>query len=234
MGVTDQLYGVAEPTLTSKPPPLDESTSKVSHQPDKRDRPKKKWKDKSLPEPVDMTERKKKASVRPFKSSSHTGSLGGNAGSASYSSFQGKHTSSAIASSEELSGVTPAADCSLEEQKPDTHASFREKKRLKKAKKRKSSFIETKPEDTLPPAPIKPHLEISPTKSRPEALSIATATDSSSTPDAPDTGDVHHMLQELLHPPAVSLVTPIPTPNTTQPFVFPTLPSVSWFFIDFI
>lgn len=225
MGVNDQLYGVAEPTLTSKPPPLDES-SKISHQLDKRDRPKKKWKDKSLPEPVDITEKKKKASVRPFKSSSRTTSLGGNAGSTSYSSLQGKHTSSVIASSEELSGVTPSVDCSLEEQKPDTHASFREKKRPKKAKKRKNSFIETKPEGTLPPAPTKPHLEISPTKSRPEALSIATAaTDSSSTPDAPDTGDVHHMLQELLHPPAVSLVTPIPTPNTTQPFVFPTLPS---------
>ena len=34
------------------------------------------------------------------------------------------------------------------------------------------------------------------------------------------------MLQELLHPPPVSLVTPIPTPNTVGPFVFPPPPSV--------
>lgn len=39
--------------------------------------------------------------------------------------------------------------------------------------------------------------------------------------DPPDTGDVQHMLDELLHPPSLSLVTPIPTPNTFTPFVFP-------------
>lgn len=45
--------------------------------------------------------------------------------------------------------------------------------------------------------------------------------------DAPDTGDVEHMLDELLHPPSLSLVTPIPTPNTFTPFVFPNLSSTS-------
>ena len=46
--------------------------------------------------------------------------------------------------------------------------------------------------------------------------------------DGPDTGDVQHMLDELLHPPALSLVTPIPTPKTSGgPFVFPSLPGGS-------
>ena len=63
-----------------------------------------------------------------------------------------------------------------------------------------------------------------PVKPRPEALNISISESSytSAQSDGPDTGDVRHMLQELLHPPPISLVTPIPTPNKLQPFTFPT------------
>ncbi len=59
-------------------------------------------------------------------------------------------------------------------------------------------------------------------KSRPEDLLLCSSQDvESSGNDAPDTGDVQHMLEELLHPPPLSLVTPIATPKNGTPFVFP-------------
>ena len=66
-------------------------------------------------------------------------------------------------------------------------------------------------------------------KSRPEALQLSDMMggDNTSVSDGPDTGDVQHMLDVLLHPPALSLVTPIATPKNTAPFIFPTSASKS-------
>ncbi len=62
------------------------------------------------------------------------------------------------------------------------------------------------------------------TKPRPEALSLSTTTAipaNTSSSDVSDSGDVRHMLHELLNPTPLSLVTPIPTPSKGHPFTFP-------------
>lgn len=190
--------------------------------------------------------RKKKASVRPYQAMSSArnsstndqrpsllvkqditpGTLYDDTGSLHTSG----HTARVHSSNPHSTNARPvgAVHQSAAEQVPSNAAvaSSKSKKKLKKQKKRGVGEIESelepavssKPLTETPPAAIKP---------RPEALSIPETAGTPVQSDAPDTGDVRHMLHELLHPPPVSLVTPIPTPNTVKPFVFPTQPCVS-------
>lgn len=191
----------------------------------------------------DITATKKKVSVRPYTSSYQA------APSESATSLtQLSKVSDATISATSLSTSNASHSASVSATLPSPTGTVKEKK-VKKAKRRKSgsgSYMqESKPV---------PHTHVLsewrepldapvPNKSRPGALKLPVAGgdpdqgpgrsdvldtgDVLDAGDVPDTGDVQHMLHELLNPPHVSVVTPIPTPSKGQPFIFPALSSVS-------
>ena len=117
------------------------------------------------------------------------------------------------------------------------------KEKVRKKKKNSPTRVKHLPGLVQPvsnnPAPPSHPLPPEPTKQRPEELSLfghgstplSTSSESvtclSGHSDAPDTKDVQFMLDQLLHPPPLSLVTPIPTPSTFKPFVFPAFTSAT-------
>lgn len=251
------MYGVADLTPTSKPLQSGEGSSKASHPvphlEHKKEKSRKKQRDSKLVEsgggqmihPLpDLPAGKKKASVSPYESSCQTVS----SENPLFFSLEKKPTNSSsqlpsrtptkLHSSSQASVIPTGSSHSAAQQQP-THlqqpsrttltATVKGKKKIKKTKRKRSSLVhEIHP--NLPSKSVDPTGPLS-NRSRPEALSLPVV-NVSSTPghsEGPDTGDVRHMLQELLHPQPVSLVTPIPTPNKVQPFIFPTLPSVSKF-----
>lgn len=241
--MNEQMYGVAELTPASKPQPAGEGrTGKAVPIPDlKKERLRKKHHGdfklvggsgqigRSVS--ADVAGGKKKASVPPYIGSYPTTSTE----ASNHFPLEKKHSASLFASgtqsklpsSTAASDIYASADHSVTQ---TTHQAMfststptlaaKEKRKAKKTKRRRSSHVYESPTSIAPLDPE--HL---PSKTRPEALSLSmdnmscTPTDS----DVPDTGDVRHMLQELLHPQSVSLVTPIPTPNKIKPFVFPSV-----------
>ena len=206
----EQMYGIAEPpAVTVKREPSSQPSTAADQ---KREKLKKKQRtnkgavgseqsNQSLQDTTDTGIGKKKASIRPHSKHSHQ-----------------------MVSAESTSGTAhlphPETDsqlklpCGLQASSncPPQHVSSSvAKKKIKKPRKKNNDHSE---ECLSEPMPI---------KIRPEALNISVP-ENTSTPsqnDGPDTGDVQHMLQELLNPPQLSLVTPIPTPNKLQPFTFP-------------
>ncbi len=218
MDTSEQMYGIAEPSAAalksregsskpSQPGPLsaDQKRDKIK----KRQRTtklvvgsEKNNSSQSVQEPPDTVAVRKKVSVRPYNKASHQSGA-----------FDHLPHSETDLKAKITCGLS--ASCSSPPQQTPSIAqdATRAKKKVKKPPKRINSLVEE--ESIAPSLPAKP---------RPEALSISVS-ENGSTPgqsDGPDTGDVHHMLQELLHPPPVSLVTPILTPNKVQPFTFPT------------
>jgi hypothetical protein len=246
MDTHEQMYGVAEVApATLKAPPKTSRGVQLPTPNHKKEKLRKKLKveggkvDQSIPEDVVVPARKKKASVRPYQPVSATRNNTSMQHSVKHSLSPSKlpvgptptytHSSSMHPTSTFAASIQPVSShlTSVPQSIVEhggvvsAHGSTRPvKKKVKKQKKRRNSEMESaedvqKPCTESAPIPIKP---------RPEALNIPeTAVQS----DAPDTGDVRCMLQELLHPPPVSLVTPIPTPNTVKPFVFPAHSSVS-------
>ena len=240
MDTNEQMYGVAELLPTSKG--LQSRTGHVVQLPTPSHKLKKKHKveggkmERSIQEDVGVMAKRKKASVRPYQAMSsarnstndqwasllvkHDVTSPSTCNLHTSSHTTGNHSSSAHSSS---TVQQSAAEQGSSNAMQSPVANSKAKKKVKKQKKRGVGEIESgleppKPLIEAPPIVIKP---------RPEALSIPATAGTPVQSDAPDTGDVRHMLHELLHPPPVSLVTPIPTPNTVKPFVFPTQPSVS-------
>ena len=223
METSEQMYGIAEPSATSREG-SSRSSQVVSLPADhKRDKVKKKQRttklekgSQSLGDPPGTVLGRKKVSVRPYnKSSQQSASLDAANNEIHLPHFE---TDTKDYQSKLPCGL-PAN--SFPTQPPSTVPSIapsvtvKARKKLKKQKRNNSHTEETPSEHVAPSISIKP---------RPEALNIAVS-ESSSFPgqsDGPDTGDVRHMLHELLHPPPVSLVTPILTPSKVQPFTFPT------------
>jgi len=230
--MNEQLYGATELTPTSKPLTF-EGSSVASHDVHlpKREKSKKKH------VAVDTAALKKKASNLRVSSGTLSTPL--------HSSLEIKRSDS----SAQLTSSTLSSNCQAHSP-PTNHSTSTshsisqqiyssslpsstsappavKDKKMKKPKRRKSAHIHD-----AGPALVSESTNSGvslPSKSRPEALNLPVS-DASHTPghcDGPDTGDLKHMLQELLHPHSVSLVTPIPTPNKVQPFVFPSQPSVS-------
>ena len=181
-----------------------------------------------LPQPQ---ERKKKASVRPYKNSYQT--VSEDFEKVVSMSPQNRHTSYPLGSNKTPSCVVgpSSKSYSVDQNHPsddiggseNTNQSLDLKqKKVKKSKKRKNNL--TYKNDTRPTSVAQSSVSHpQPAKQRPEALSLS-MNDSSSISgysDVPDTGDVRNMLQELMYPQPLSFITPIPTPNKVQPFVFP-------------
>lgn len=252
LDTTEQMYGVAEPASSKVLQTKTSHVTQLPNHKKEKLRKKQKVEDTgkvdlSIPEHVVVTSRKKKASVRPYQT---VPSARSNAGSVQYSSLLVKHgvspselhvdSTSSIPTnthrSSNTSGLITSSHPTNTHPTTSTHPTgihpssvlltnvqlstagqvstpipvgSKEKRKVKKQKKRRNSEVES--EGTQPQ--IKP---------RPDALNIPETASTPVQSDAPDTGDVHYMLQELLHPPPVSLVTPIPTPNTVKPFIFPT------------
>lgn len=207
MDTSEQMYGIAEPSSASaKSREVSSKTNQLAFPADhKRDRDKKKkqrttTKLERHENPLCTGTVKAKVSVRPYKASQLTTSV-----DVSSSEIHLPHVEND--SKEKLPGVPPQQALA-----PIPSTAPSQRKRQKKQRRSNSHAEDPVSECVAQSIPLKP---------RPEALSIET----SSTPiqsDGPDTGDVRHMLNELLHPPPVSLVTPILTPNKLQPFTFPT------------
>lgn len=253
MDKSEQMYGVADPTQGSKPLQSRETSSRTGHSAQslsnldlKKDKVRKKHKligvgekvNRSI-QPIEIRE----ASVQPFSSHSHVSSLLEKNADSANQLVASSRSKSSLAS--QASSISTSASHSIAQQisNSDTTLSSMTKGRKKvKRRKRRSSPIEnefdiqsesvesSKPQPEVPES-VEPRLEVpesvESSKPRPEALHIHVTADNCGQNDAPDTGDVRHMLQELLYPPPVSLVTPIPTPNKVQPFIFPTQFSVS-------
>lgn len=223
-----KYYGVAElnPVLTVRSAPTEGGPSKGNHivppppsRVYKKERPKKKHRDLketgglgheelngSLQESTTTTSKtkKKKGSIHPYKV---------------YPAPQEKNPTPSSSTTEINSSQTSAHTVSNSQ---DIALAVKQKK-PKKIKKKKGSPLQVISSGLNQVEELVKHSP-QPIKQRPGALCLS-RTEPSSTPpsygDVPDTGDVQHMLQELLHPPPLSLVTPIPTPNKTRPFVFP-------------
>ena len=245
MDKSEQMYGVADLTQGSKSLQSRETSSRTAQLSNldlKKDKVKKpkligvgEKVNRSIPQSVEI----RKASVQPFSSHSHMSSLlQKNADSANQPVAVSLSKPSLTSSS-----ISTSAGHSVTQQISDTTLSSMTKGKKKVKRKRKlrsplesefdiqSESIEST--KTQPEAPEsvefsklrRPEVSelVEPSKPRPEALRIRVTPDNSGQNDVPDTGDVRHMLQELLYPPPVSLVTPIPTPNKVQPsFIFPT------------
>lgn len=234
MDKSEQMYGVAEPTQGSKPRETSSRTGHNAQSPSldlKKDKVRKKPKLIGVGEKVNQSiPEVRKASVQPFSSHSHAPSLLKKNTDSSYQLVAGSSLTSQ-ASSNASHSVTQHISNS------DTTLSSvtKGRKKVKRLRKKRNSPIESEfdiqskfskpqvpevPESVesskLPPEPVES------SKPRPGALHIHVTPDNCGQNDVPDTGDVRHMLQELLYPPPVSLVTPIPTPNKVQPFIFPT------------
>lgn len=219
MNMNEQMYGVAEPT-----PSLKARTSHLTQPPNPNQKKekfrKKQHKDCKLggdgDQPVtEYVERKKKASVQPY----HTVSSASASGT-SHSSLLVKHitppSEDALSKLSGTSTLPTSVQHSTTEQVSSKSTQFvgsKGKVKVKKQKKRKNGDMESE-SVSIPNRPP-------PAKPRPEALSLPETESTPIQSDVPDTGDVRYMLQELLHPTPVSLVTPIPTPNTVKPFIFP-------------
>lgn len=251
--MSEQMYGVAELTPASKPQPAGEGRAGQVVQPisnsdlKRRKKHHGSLKSEEGSEQVahstssDVAGGRKKVSVPPYKGSCQTISTD-TANNAVHLPLEKKHLSiqflsdshSRLSSSDTSRDVHIGAEHSVTQVTHPTISSIatatpaiKERKKLKKTKKRTTHIKESPSMGTsiaMPdPAPPDPaHLS---SKLRPEALSLSmndmsnTCTDN----DNPDTGDIRHMLQELLHPQSVSLVTPIPTPNKVKPFIFPSV-----------
>lgn len=240
--MNEQMYGVAELTPTSKPQPAGEGRASQVVQPMptsdlKKERVKKKHHGdfkliggSTHSVSADVSGGKKKISVPPYKGPYQTVSTDTSNDMAHFPLVK-KHSSNLFPFSK-LSSGTADSDVHTSASNSVTQVTISStatptipaKERKKKTKKRKSSHVYESPSvDTSISAPnMAPDPASLPSKPRPEALSLP-ADNISTNNDVPDTGDVRHMLQELLHPQSVSLVTPIPTPNKVKPFIFPSV-----------
>lgn len=223
--MNEQMYGVAELTPSSKPhPPVSSKVSQIVQPMFNVDLKKEKLKKQqqvvvgvgehdlhSVSESAAVSALKKKVSVPPYKGSCQIVSSKPTISSNSLNKFP---------SSTAVTGISTNTFT-------QSSSSIPKKSKVKKPKKSKS----TNSHDSLSSVStnISSQNVIPTSKPRPEALSlpVAITTDAPPHSDTPDTGDVRHMLQELLHPKSFPLVTPIPTPNKVQPFVFPNQFSVS-------
>ena len=216
--MSEQMYGVAElaPSQELKPgqvlPTSELKKRKKQHHDSKFEV--------SHSAPADPSG-KKKASVAPYMASDLATSTEHSIDTTHYS-LEKKHSSILLPSSSHQFPSTAtvctttghstalASNLTTAIMAPPT-----KEKKSKKPKKRRSSHVyESLVDSNITNVSVDPV-----SKSRPEALHLPSANTGVS--PGPDTGDVRHMLQELLHPPSVSLVTPIPTPNKVKPFVFP-------------
>lgn len=215
--MNEQMYGVAEPQSAGGQNVHPASANL------KREKSRKKQQDDLKlvgdSEQLDMTSGRKKASVAPYKDSCQTTER-------SSDTFHLPHSCDALSSSSHTSNsagihsstshsVTLTVHQPLQSSTATPSQVPKERKKIKKIKR-----------SVQAPFPLGTHIASSdgdhlPTKTRPRALDLPVE-DSSGT-SGPDTGDIRHMLQELLNPQSVSLVTPIPTPNKVKPFTFPTV-----------
>lgn len=215
----EQMYGVAEMAHSSvtkskaSQEGLPLKREPLSHPPQhKRDKVKKKHRD-PKPEgtntssssqelPHSSSHVRKKASVRPYKASQVIEDN-------KEMTVTSRHQENSTNHQDSVSSQPRAAVALKSDHHPTSEPPTKQKK-VKKAKKRKSSVNEDASQLN---------------KYRPEALNLPYV-DSSSTPghsDVPDTGDVRNMLKELLNPTPLSVVTPLPTPSKVQPFFFPSI-----------